>query len=137
MSVNDILLCIFLCLLIVLVIMLINSLLDDMGGLSAILRSGKKKEAKKTKVVNGVDLNDISLDCVVNIDAVENHIDSILSRIKHELSCYEKDMRDKLPTNIYLYDVTAYLHNDIDELLKYMELFSRLSKTSKTEIEKE
>ena len=46
-------------------------------------------------------------------------------------------MRDKLPTNIYLYDVTAYLHNDIDELLKYMELFSRLSKTSKTEIEKE
>ena len=144
MSVNDILLSVFLCLLIGLTIALIFTLLNDMGGLSAILRSCKKKEAKETKVTNvanGVDLNDISLDCVVNIDAVENHIDSTLSRLKRELNCYEKDTRwrlSKIPTRIRYYDVDAdSLHEKVDELIKYMKLFDRLSKTSKTEIEKE
>lgn len=138
---NDILLSIFLGLLIGLVILLIISMINDMGGLSAILRSGKKKEtnepkeSKESKIANGVDLNDISLDCVINIDAVENHIDSTLSHLKRELSYCEPDTRRdlyKLPFNTH-YSCDTYatcLHEYIDELIKYTKLFDRLNHQS-------
>lgn len=141
---SEVLISILLGLVIGLVILFIISLLNDMGGFSAILRSGKKKETKETKetkVVNGVDLNDISLDCIVNIDAVENHIDSILSHLKRELNCYEKDTRHKLsafPRSVYNYDADADdLHEKVDELIKYTKLFDRLEHGFKKEIEKE
>lgn len=132
---NDILLSIFLGLLIFLIVMLIVSLLNDMGGLFAILHGGKKKETKEeneSKIANGVDLNDISLDCVINIDAVESHIDSTLSCLKRELNYCEPDTRRnlyKLPFNTH-YSCDTYatcLHKYIDELIKYTKLFDRLN----------